>query len=356
MNNSSLRLTLCSAIALIFAVTLAVHGQNREKYVISATAGGVNSVIGRVMVRRAGATSEQPLTAQDDILSGDVVSTGVGARAEVLLNPGSYFRLGENSVFELVDNSLDNLRVKLVKGSAIIEATGGEDTELRLKIVTNQQPLVIVRRGIYRINAQSDSTELLVQKGRVSLSSDRRDIAKGGTRVTLNSGSPLTAKIGKYQRDEFDIWSKERGENLARANDALSARMLNDRLTGDWGFTMAAFGRYGLWTFSTTMRCYTFLPFYYGWSSPYGRFYGLYYGIYDYYYPGSGSQRNPVIAGNPPSSGGPTGGSSGSPSNPGAPPPPAPSMSQPMSQPPSQAGPRDPDSGGRSINRIKDPN
>src|SRR5204862_7462655 len=111
---------------------------------ISATAGGINSAIGRVMVKLAGTNSEQPLTAQDNLVSGDRVSTGVGARAEVLLNPGSYFRLGENSLFELVDNSLDNLRVKLIKGSAIIEATGGDDTELRLNIVTDKQPLVIV--------------------------------------------------------------------------------------------------------------------------------------------------------------------------------------------------------------------
>lgn len=361
MKSLSPALRILSIVAVAVFLSPLGQAQNREKFGISAKAGGVNTVVGQVWVKRAGQTSEQRLTSDDDLASGDVVSTGVWARAEILLNPGSYLRLGESSEFELVDSSLDNLRLKLIKGSAILEAIGGENTELRINIVTAQQPLVIVRRGLYRINAQAGLTELLVQKGRVQLSNNPPEIAKGGKKIVVSGGSPLIAKIGKYDKDEFDKWSRDRGQTLAQANVRLSARTMSGYTAlNNWGFG-SGFGRLGLWTYNTSFRCYTFLPFSYGFSSVYGD-----YGSF-FYSPGTSwnGYRPPVIANNPTWPGGSSGGSSGgsggsggssggsggsggsSSSGPSAP-------SSP--RPPSQAGPRDRDSGSRSINRLKDPN
>src|SRR5689334_23056620 len=103
MKGLSLMLQVSMAIALCAGLAAVSQAQNREKFVISAKAGGVNFVSGRVMVRRTG-QAEQLLTDQDDLTSGDTVSTAAGSRIEVLLNPGSYFRMTENSEFELTDN------------------------------------------------------------------------------------------------------------------------------------------------------------------------------------------------------------------------------------------------------------
>src|SRR5436309_11712977 len=160
------RTSLIIALSAAFAVVS--YGQNRERFGISAKAGGINSVIGRVLVQRAGQSSQQDLSAKDDLTSGDVVTTNKGgSRVEVLLNPGSYLRVTENSEFELTDNSLNNLQLRLVKGSAIVEATGTDDLRLQIGILTKQTRFTVVRRGVYRINVLPGSTELLVQKGRV---------------------------------------------------------------------------------------------------------------------------------------------------------------------------------------------
>ncbi len=361
MKSSSLAPTICAALLLLTGLASFGLAQNREKFVISAKAGGVNSVIGQAWVTRSG-HPEQLLTAQDNLAAGDLVTTGTGSRVEVLLNPGSYLRVGENSEFRFADTSLDKLRVQLNKGSAIVEAMGLENTELHTSIVTKSARLLIARRGVYRINATADSTELLVRKGRAQINDDARNIVKSGNQVTFRNGSFLTSKLGKTQ-DQFDDWSKERANTLARANEKLSARGLNTYLSSfsyfDWAFSAA--NPYGLWTFSPFSRCFTFLPFYYGWSSPYGHYYGLYYSFYDYW-PGreccGGTiVRHPIVSNPPsaggvvggPSGGGPSGGSSGGSIGTGRGP-------TPPSPPPSQVGPRDPDSGGRSIHRIKDPN
>jgi hypothetical protein len=263
MKNLTLVLRTIGAIAVLAVLVSAGQAQNREKFGISARAGGVNAVSGRVMVTRTG-QSAQLLSGQDELVSGDVVNTGAGSQAEILLNPGSYLRVAENSEFVLVDNSLDNLVVKLAKGSAIIEATGGDDASLRINVVANQQRLVIIRGGIYRINVQPNSAELLVRKGRV-LPGGTGEVVKGGTKVLYAAGAPLTTKLTRQDQDDFDLWSKKRAETLARANQKISGRAMNGYLASispfDWAFSAA--NPWGLWTFSSFSNCFTFLPFHY---------------------------------------------------------------------------------------------
>src|SRR5687767_8602611 len=97
-------------------------GQNRERFGISAKAGGVNSVVARLRVTREG-QQPQVVTSTDNLAADETVTTASSSNAEILLTPGSYLRLGENSEFEFEDISLDNLRLRLMRGSAIIEAT-----------------------------------------------------------------------------------------------------------------------------------------------------------------------------------------------------------------------------------------
>jgi hypothetical protein len=377
--------TLLLSVILVAGFLVSVgNAQNRERFSISAKAGGVNAVSGQVMVKRVG-QAPQLLTSQDDLASGDVVNTGAGSQAEILLNPGTYLRLAENTEFELVDNSLESLLVKLNKGSAIIEATGPGELELRIPIITQQQKMTIVRAGIYRLNVRPGVTELFVWKGRMALTGDRPDIIKSGKKITFSSAGQAIAKLEKAENDQFDDWSKLRGQTLARANVKLSTRTLNGFLgSSAWGRQDARFGRWGLWTWSAYSSCYTFLPFYGfygGWGSPYGNNYGLFAPFGGYGYPGyyrgispRNNNENAVVynsgsSSNGSSSRGPTWSTAGgtvtsSPGNGSSSSGGGPTWSTPggtvnsvgpVSSPGSQAGPRDPDGGGRSINRIKDP-
>lgn len=352
------------ALAALVAFATFAQGQNRERFGISAKAGGVNAVTGKVSVKSTGQPSRL-LSSQDDLASGDIVATSLGSQVEVLLNPGTYLRLAEKSEFTMVDNSLDNLLVRINKGTAIIEATGPDQIELHVPIVTEQQRMTIVRAGVYRINVTPGTTELFVRKGRVSLGGTKSDLIKGGKKVTFTSAGQTVAKLTSSDKDEFDDWSKTRGQTLARANQRLSARMVNGYLSSSsWGFADARFGRWGLWTWSPFSSCYTFLPFYYGWGSPYGSNYGAYapyggrgsYGYGNnqggitYSTPGGTVSGYPGGGGSSGSggSGGSSGGGYGGGGSRGVSSPPPPST-------PSQAGPRDADSGSRMINTIKPP-
>ena len=80
-------ISLLCAIFVAGVLVSVGNAQNRERFSISAKAGGVNAVSGPVTVKRAG-QAPQLLTSQDDLASGDVVKTGLGSQAEILLNPG----------------------------------------------------------------------------------------------------------------------------------------------------------------------------------------------------------------------------------------------------------------------------
>ena len=343
------------SIALLCAVLPSLAAaQNRERFGISAKAGGVNSVVGRVRVTRK---EQQPqvLTSTDDLTAGETVTTASSSNAEILLNPGSYFRLGENSEFQFEDISLDNLRLRLMKGSAIIEATGVADMDLGIKVVTEHGEFTIQRSGVYRVDVRPGFAEMAVRKGRASFGPAKTDVAKGGKVVTLTNGGATVAKLNK-SKDSFDEWSKQRAELLAQANARILNRSFNGYLSSFNGWD--AFwgrGRFGLWTYSARAGCYTFLPFSYGWSSPYGHYYGSYYWRGTGCCNGTGNTivRTPngsapgTTAGNPggnPTGGTPTGGSMPTP----------PGFGNPTTvvQPPRAT---EPTARGRGVNKIVDP-
>jgi hypothetical protein len=295
------RLTLAPTIlsvALLLVLPLTGPAQNREKFVISARAGGVNAVTGRASMRH-GNTEWQELTIKEDLEAGDVVKTGLDGRVEMLLNPGSYMRIGENSEFELADNSLENLEVRLIRGTAIVEVTGADDEELFIGITTPHTRMSIVRRGLYRVNVlPGDTTELIVRKGRVMLEGSHTKV-KGGNKVVFSSSSFSVAKLDKVDRgrDTIELWSKDRAQTLAKANSRLSGRMMTAfaaSFNNDW--SLRGFSRpSGFWLFNAEFGCWTVLPFGYGWASPYGGSYSRSFFNGGIYY--EGGPRYPIVPG-----------------------------------------------------------
>jgi hypothetical protein len=237
------RLTLVPALfvtALVLGVSLIGEAQNREKFVLSAKAGGVNAVTGRASMRSHGNTEWQQLTIKEDLEAGDVVKTGTDGRVEMLLNPGSYLRVGENSEFELSDNSLDNLEVRLISGTAIVEVTGDDDEDLLIGITTPHTRMSIVRRGLYRVSVvPGDNTELIVRKGRVMLDGSHTKV-KGGNKVVFSSTSFSVAKLGDSDKktNELESWSKTRTKTIAQENGYRASNAVALHTTGffrnDW--------------------------------------------------------------------------------------------------------------------------
>ena len=284
----SARIALVPALIVVGLIAyspLTARSQSRERFVISARAGGINAITGRASMRTQGTSEWQQLTIKEDLKTGDVVKTGADGRVEMLLNPGSYLRVGGNSEFELANNSLDNLEVRLVRGTAIVEATGADDTALLINITTPHAKIAIVRRGLYRLNVvPGDNTELIVRKGRVMHEPSHTKI-KGGNKVVFSADTFSVAKLQNADKKNFDtleVWSKERAGLMAEANRKVQGREFSLLMASmNHTFSAANSGRSGgFWFYNARVNCYSFMPFYYGWGSPYGSSYSSYYPLF----------------------------------------------------------------------------
>jgi len=121
-----------------------------------------------------------------------------------------------------------------------------------------------------------DTTELIVRKGRVMLEGSHTKV-NGGNKVVFSNNSFSVAKLEKADKknlDALDGWSKDRGQTLAKENRGINDRTLTALASGfndDW-FSNSLFRqrRLGFWLYSSRSSCYTFIPYYGRYGSPYG--------------------------------------------------------------------------------------
>jgi hypothetical protein len=291
----------------IFLLAGSAFAQNRkplpeseqDRYLVSAKSGIVNIVDGDVSSTDDKGGSRL-LTARDTLGNRETVRTGSGSRIEVLLNPGCYLRVDEDSQFVFAQYPFDNMKVNLLSGSAIIEAAA-VDRQLTIEVPGNK--LLVMRNGLYRVDVMADGrTEVIVRKGRMLAGGVE---VKEGRKVVLNGATPAPAKLDKKDVDGFDDWSKYRAKTLIAANKALSSRSLKRS-----GLLISA---NDMWVFDRRCGCYAFLPGRNSIYSPYGWCYSNY-NPYWYLYNG-GYGWGPVY-GSPSTPGG--GGGGGYPGRPGS--------------------------------------
>ncbi len=263
----------------VFAQSETISAALGDKYVISAKAGGVNLVEGTAGVVRETGTSGL-LIKGDKLEVGDRVSTGADGRAEILLNPGSYLRIGGNTAFEFKSTALDDLTILVDRGSAILEIFASNDFTVQLH--TGDSNFSLIQTGIYRVDVVEGKSTLTVWKGRAE-TADGSDVRRGREAVVAN-GDVSLSKFDRGDRDALETWSKQRSKELAKMTSSLKPRDFRDPLISAFrGYGFNLYDSFGLWVYNPFVGSYCFLPFGRGWSSPYGYWYN--YDIWSYRLP-----------------------------------------------------------------------
>ncbi len=155
--------------------------------VISAHSGVVHYVEGDVTIDGAGI---HPRFAEfPDLKDGQVLATEEG-RVEVLLTPGVFLRLAENSSVRMISNSLVDTRVEVVSGSALVEA-GELLANNAVTFESHGAQIAIPKKGLYRIDA--DSARLQVYDGQAIVSS----ASEKATASSIARRSPTRSSTSK---------------------------------------------------------------------------------------------------------------------------------------------------------------
>ena len=135
--------------ALTLAILLLAAAPAGAQPVISARSGVIAYGEGTVYL---GDKLWEPSNSQfDAVKENTVVRTGAG-RVEVLLVPGSFFRLGENGSFRLLTNRLIDTRLELLSGSAVLEIDQVTKDD-NVTVVSRDATLTFPRAGLYRMDS-----------------------------------------------------------------------------------------------------------------------------------------------------------------------------------------------------------
>ena len=247
-----------------------------DSLVIYAKAGRINHAIGSAHVRRGWNESGKVLTVSDELAVGDIVETGADTQLEVLLNPGSFLRLAANSEFEMRSIELDDVRVILHRGSAVVETGGGPDETLRIQVATPTGTAIIEKKGIYRFNVSPTASQYFAVNGQFTVVPQNVKVKSGNQMTIEGSTFGATGTVAKFDKkasqDALDIWSRDRAKLLAQANRQLNQNDMTLAMNQfDAGFDAALRGQAGFWLYSSRRRYCMFVPWApWNWQSPYG--------------------------------------------------------------------------------------
>ena len=181
---------------------------------------------------------------------GQALNTGVG-KVELLLTPGVFFRLGDNSSVKMISPSLIDTVMELVQGRATVEVTDIH-SENNLRIIEDGRSTKLRKNGLYDFDA--DHEQVRVFEGEAVVQDGNREVkVKRGHEVDFTDGAALKAKKfdkQNYEDAELYRWTSLRSSYLAEAN-ADAART----------YVVGGMGWYGDgWYWDPWFSAYTFIP------------------------------------------------------------------------------------------------
>jgi hypothetical protein len=207
-----------------------------------------------------------------ELQPGQYLATADG-KAEILLTPGVFLRLDNNSTVKMIKPDLTHTEVSIERGRASVEADQLLPQNLILIDQKNGQTQLL-KNGLYEFNAENNTVRTFEGKAAVFPGNDMQSNVKpvdvkGGRQLALN-GEPVKPQGFDKNRSQDDLykWSSLRSQYLGEANVDLAAQYAGYGGAFNPG-----------WYWDSSLYAYDWLPG--GWDpffSPFG------YGFYSPYY------------------------------------------------------------------------
>ncbi len=220
-----------------------------------------------------------------ELKTGQSLTTKTG-KAEILLTPGVFLRVGRNSSVKMISSSLTDTGVGLDTGHAIVEVAEIH-RENDIHILAGGENTQLLKTGLYDFDLNQRQLRVFEGKARVEYADKHIDV-KGGHEVSLPGAEQVNPqKFNKKKYDEGDLyrWSSLRSAYIAEANVDAASIYANTGW-GPWGPGWWGAG----WYWDPWFDGFTFIPgdgiFYspFGWGfySPWWVYQAPFYGGWGY--------------------------------------------------------------------------
>jgi hypothetical protein len=252
--------------------------------VISAHSGLIHFADGSVFLDDQ--RVEQKSGKFDQIKNGSELRTGDG-RVEVLLTPGTFLRMGANSAIRMISNQLEDTRVELLNGSAVLDEGSDTLANTSVTVLYNLDQVHIKKPGRYRFD--SEPPQVKVETGDAEVTAaDGQSVEAGAGYAVAFEGKLAARKLLGDSNDGLDSWSSARDHSVADSNlQAAASSDLSNAIEGWQNDPDAVLQSLGIQPYPPGMSSYIPPPYGYGpysaglyGSGLYGA--GLGYGPYGY--------------------------------------------------------------------------
>jgi hypothetical protein len=150
------------------------------------------------------------------LLNVDETLSTTSGRAEILLTPGVFLRVGENSEVRMMATSLIKTQVELTRGEAIVEvAQLLKDNNIQ--VLNHGAFIKFVKPGLYRITADGTPTAAVLD-GKVQVSNGDQTIEFGKGKETVIAENMKADKFDAKKIDDLYAWSNVRSEYNSQAS------------------------------------------------------------------------------------------------------------------------------------------
>src|SRR5882724_3805320 len=191
------RLIAISSVFLAAALSVPAWGadpaQSEHAKANAARPGSLNYVEGQASIE--GESLGPEAIGKTELKPGQSLETGVG-KAELLLTPGVFLRLGDNSSVTMISPSLTDTELRLDKGEATVEVAQLHP-ENNVVIAEDGAKIRLTKTGFYDFDA--DRSIVRVYEGKAVVRHLNRDVeVKGGHQLALGGeGAPKAEKFNK---------------------------------------------------------------------------------------------------------------------------------------------------------------
>jgi hypothetical protein len=177
--------------------------------------GSLNYLEGQVSIDSQAVNAQSVGSAK--LEPGQSVATEQG-KAEILLTPGAFLRLGDSTSAKMISSGLTNTEVQVQKGRAMVEIAEIHDQN-NLRVDLNGTTTRLLKTGLYDFDA--DRNQVRVFDGEVTVQENGAQVeVKEGRELNINADASL--KPGKFDKktyeDDLYNWSSLRSQYLAEAN------------------------------------------------------------------------------------------------------------------------------------------
>jgi len=204
------------SVAVITVLALPADGQS----VISTRSGIVHFFEGSVYL------DSQPLEPHPgrfpSVPLGAELHTADG-RAEVLLTPSVFVRLGEKTTIRMLANELSNTRVELLAGSAVVDAAEPISGQ-SVTVVYKNWSVRFLEEGVYRVDSDPARLWVLQGKAEVSLDDKEQAIAVGQGMDLPFAAVLVPERFIEPPRDALSAWAEGRQQSIS-ADNAIAANI-----------------------------------------------------------------------------------------------------------------------------------